>query len=274
MNIHKAQPSPQQRRDVVQLIDGVQFSTIRAALIHDNGKGQALYYDARPERVADTRQQTRAAEVVPEACYFLVNATAMGPTTLYGIEPLTPVAARAWAKANGVSDLVGKTARAAVTKAEPVAVKKQLMAARRQITQVINGIAYSTSRAALIHDTSDGKGQATPDTEALFYDPAPQVLLDNVEEPGPTYFVVKQIMHGGLMMLAIQPLSDADALKWATAHGVADRLTVGKSMPAATLAKLARESVKKGTTPLDAMKLLVKQRPDDVAELLVRRFVR
>ena len=274
MNIHKAQPSPQQRRDVVQIIDGVQYSTIRARLVADNGKGQALYYGACPERVADAREHTRVADLVPEPCYFLVNATAMGPTTLYGIEPVTDAAAAAWAKANGVANLVGKTAKPAVTKAEPAAVKKQLIAARRQITQVIDGVAYSTSRAALIHDTSDGKGQATPDTEALFYDPAPQVLLDNVEEPGPTYFVVKQIMHGGLMMLAIQPLSAAAAMAWATKHGVADRLTVGKSMPAATLAKLARESVKKGTTPLDAMKLLVKQRPDDVAELLVRRFVR
>lgn len=273
MPIIKTLNAPQQKREIVQIIDGVQFSTIRAALIHDNGKGEALYFDARPERVAAPVDHARTADVQPEPCYFLLRATAMGPTFLYGIQPLTDAEAKAWAKANDASTKLGKGA-AVANVGGAAAVRKQLIGARRQITQVMDGIAYSTNRAALIHDTSDGQGQATPDTEALFYDPAPQAMFDNIPTPSPTYFLVKQVMHGGLMMLAIQPLSDADALKWAKAHGVADRLTVGKSMAAASVAKLARESVKKGTTPLDAMKLLVKQRPDDVAELLVRRFVR
>ncbi len=71
MSIIKALSAPQQQREVVQIIDGVQFSTIRAKLVADNGKGQALYYDARPERVANPIDQARSADVQPVPCYFL-----------------------------------------------------------------------------------------------------------------------------------------------------------------------------------------------------------
>ena len=265
MSIIKALSAPQQRREVIQIIDGVQYSTIRAKLVADNGKGQALYYDARPERVADSINHASNADVQPEPCYFLVNATPMGPTMLFGIEPITDKAAAAWAKTNGVALTKGVAASA---------VQKQLIAPRRSITQVVNGVAYSTTRATLIHDTSGGKGQSTPDTEALFYDPAPEAMLDHINAPGPTYFLVKQAMNGGLSLLVIQPVTNAEAAAWAKKHGVSNKLVVGKAAPAATLTKAARQSVQKVSNSIDAMKVLMQHRPNEVAGLLVRRFVR
>lgn len=269
MSIIKALASPQQRREVIQIIDGVQFSTMRAKLIADNGKGQALYYDARPERVANPIDHASSAEVQPEPCYFLVNAKPMGPTLLLGIEPLTDKAAAQWAKTNGVALTKG-----IASKPGAAAVQKQLIGARSQIAQVVKGVAYSTKRATLIHDTSGGKGQSTPDTEALYFDPAPQAMLDHIKAPGPTYFLVKQAMNGGLALLVIHPITNAEASAWAKKHGVSNKLIVVKATPAATLTKMARQSVQKVSTSLDAMKLLVQQRPNEVAELMVRHFVR
>jgi len=269
VSIIKSIPALQQRRDIVQTIDGVQYSTIRAKLIADNGNGQALYYDARPERVAGAIDQARSASVQPEPCYFLVNAKAMGPTQLFSIDPIPDKAAAQWAKDNGVS-----LNKSTASKPGATTVQKKLIAPRRQISQVINGVAYSTNRATLIYDTSDGKGEATKDTEALFLDPSPESLLDNVEAPGPTYFVVKQAVNGGLPLLVIQPVTNAEAAAWAKAHGVSNKLPVGKAAPVSTLTKLARQSVQKVSTSLDAMKLLVQQRPNEVAALMVRHFVR
>lgn len=269
MSIIKALSAPQQRREVIQIIDGVQYRTIRAKLVADNGQGQALYYDARPERVADPIDHARSADVQPELCYFLVNAKAMGPTMLFGIEPISDKAAAQWAKTNGVALTKG-----VASKPSAAAVQKQLIAPRRSIAQVVNGVAYSTSRATLIHDTSGGKGQSTPDTEALFYDPAPEAMLDHIKAPGPTYFLLKQAMNGGLPLLVIQPITPADAAEWAKKHGVSNKLTVGKATPAAALTKVARQSVQKVSNSIDAMKVLMQHRPNEVAELLVRRFVR
>ena len=269
MSIMKELSAPQQRREVIQLIDGVQYSTTRAKLVADNGKGQALYYDARPERVADPIDHARSADVQPVPCYFLVNATPMGPTMLFGIEPISDKAAAQWAKANGVALTKG-----IASKPGAAAVQKQLIAPRRQITQVVNGVAYSTSRATLIHDTSGGKGQATPDTEALFYDPAPEAMLDHIKAPGPTYFLLKQAINGGLALLVIQPITDAEASAWAKKNGVSNKLTVGKASPASTLTKVARQSVQKVSNSIDAMKVLMQHRPNEVAALMVRHFVR
>ncbi len=132
MSIIKALSAPQQRREIVQIIDGVQYSTIRANLVADNGQGQALYYDARPERVADPIDHARSADVQPEPCYFLVNAKAMGPTMLFGIEPISDEAAAQWAKTNGVALTKG-----VASKPSAAAVQKQLVAARSALLRLL-----------------------------------------------------------------------------------------------------------------------------------------
>lgn len=82
-----------------QSIDGKTYSTRRATLVHDNGKGEVLYRD-------------------PDAGYFLVFLSrVVGAVPMYGVRPLSDDALHAWAVNNGATGALGKaSAKVLVTK--------------------------------------------------------------------------------------------------------------------------------------------------------------
>ena len=84
---------------VAQEIDGKTYSTRRATLIFNNGKGEALYLDDDPG-------------------YFLVTVSRfIGNVPVFAINPLSDAGLREWAVANGVLDRVTtKTAKTLVNK--------------------------------------------------------------------------------------------------------------------------------------------------------------
>lgn len=76
------------RIDVAQQIDGRIYSTRRAALIHSNAKGEALYHDSG-------------------AGYFVVSVSRfIGNIPCYAVQPLSDDGLRQWATANAVLDRV------------------------------------------------------------------------------------------------------------------------------------------------------------------------
>ena len=82
---------------VVQEIDGNVYSTRRAKLIFDNGKGETLYED-------------------PVSGYFLVRISRMlGNVPLLAVMPCSDEGLRNWAVANGVLNRVADATKAHMT---------------------------------------------------------------------------------------------------------------------------------------------------------------